>query len=66
MRKKSLFETNRHLRDSEKYRTSLITNVSSSTAIETGEAIQTIAGRMIASTANTTRISRLKQKQSSR
>ena len=34
MSKKSLIETNRYLQDSEKYRNSLITNVSSSTAVE--------------------------------
>lgn len=39
MRKKSLIETNRYLQDSEKYRDSLITNVSSSTAIETGDSV---------------------------
>jgi sulfur relay (sulfurtransferase) DsrC/TusE family protein len=37
MSKKSLIETNRYLQDSEKYRNSLITNVSSSTAIETAD-----------------------------
>jgi hypothetical protein len=65
MRKKSLFETNRHLRDSAKYRTSLLANVSSSTAIETGEATQTIAGKMIASKDSIFHVSRLKRKQSS-
>jgi len=37
MSKKSLIETNRYLQDSEKYRNSLITNVSSSTAVETAD-----------------------------
>ena len=42
MSKKSLIETNRYLQDSEKYRNSLITNVSSSTAIETGDSVWSI------------------------
>jgi len=42
MSKKSLFETNRYLQDSEKYRNSLITNVSSSTAIETADNVWSI------------------------
>ena len=66
MRKKSLFETNPHLRDSVKYRNSLLTNISSSTAIETGEAAQAIAGKMVASKNSIFHISRLKRKQSSR
>ena len=43
MRKKSLIETNPYLQNSKKYRDSLITNVSSSTAIETGDNVQSIA-----------------------
>ena len=42
MSKKSLIETNRYLQDSEKYRNSLITNVSSSTAIETPDSVWSI------------------------
>ena len=42
MSKKSLIETNRYLQDSEKYRNSLITNVSSSTAIETADSVWSI------------------------
>ena len=42
MSKKSLIETNRYLQDSEKYRNSLITNVSSSTAIETGDSVWSV------------------------
>ena len=42
MSKKSLIATNRYLQDSEKYRNSLITNVSSSTAIETGDSVWSI------------------------
>ena len=42
MSKKSLIETNRYLQDSEKYRHSLITNVSSSTAIETADSVWSI------------------------
>ncbi len=46
MSKKSLIETNRYLQDSEKYRNSLITNVSSSTAIETGDDVCSIADKL--------------------
>ena len=42
MSKKSLIETNRYLQDSEKYRHSLITNVSSSTAVETADSVWSI------------------------
>ena len=49
MRKKSLFESNRHLKDADKYRTSLLTNVSSSTAVETNVSVQTVAEQMTAS-----------------
>ena len=42
MIKESLIETNRYLQDSEKYRNSLITNVSSSTAIETGDSVWSV------------------------
>lgn len=43
MRKKSLIETNPYLQNLEKYRDTLITNVSSSTAIETGDSVQSVA-----------------------
>lgn len=43
MTKKSLIETNTHLRDPALYRKGLVTNVSSSTAIETGTTIESIA-----------------------
>jgi hypothetical protein len=46
MHKKSLIETNLYLKNSEKYRQSLITNVSSSTAIETGDNIQSVANTL--------------------
>ena len=39
MNKKSLIETNRYLQDPEKYRNSLITNVSSSTAVEIADSV---------------------------
>ena len=42
MRKKSLIETNPYLQNVEKYRESLITSVSSSTAIETGASVQSV------------------------
>ena len=43
MRKKSLIETNPFLKTPEKYRKALITNIASSTAIETGMPIEEIA-----------------------
>lgn len=42
MKKKSLFDSNPYLKDPEKYRDSLVTNVSSSTAIETDASIKSI------------------------
>ncbi len=48
MRKKSLIETNPYLHDPEKYRRALITNVSSSTAIETGHSVQSVASTLTA------------------
>jgi hypothetical protein len=43
MEQKPLIETNPHLRDPEKFRKALITNVASSTAIETGATVESIA-----------------------
>jgi hypothetical protein len=43
MSKKSLIQTNPYLQNLKKYRDSLITNVSSSTAIETGDNVCSIA-----------------------
>ena len=43
MNKKSLIETNPYLQNSKSYNASLIINVSSSTAIETGENVLSIA-----------------------
>jgi hypothetical protein len=43
MPKKPLIETNAYLRDPALYRKGLVTNVSSSTAIETGTKIEAIA-----------------------
>ena len=43
VRKKPLIETNPYLLDAEKFRKDLITSVSSSTAIETGAKVETIA-----------------------
>lgn len=42
MSKKSLIKTNHYLQDSEKYRNSLIANVSSSTAIEIADSVWSI------------------------
>ena len=53
MKQKPLIETNPYLRDPEKLRKLLITNVSSSTAIETGASVDSIA-RMLQETRNTT------------
>ena len=46
MSKKSLLETNPFLKDPEKYRQALITSVASSTAVETGESIESIARKL--------------------
>lgn len=43
MLKKPLIETNPYLRDPEKYRKALITNISSSTAVETGATVESVA-----------------------
>ena len=43
MEQKPLIETNPYLRDPEKFRKALITNVSSSTAVETGAPVESIA-----------------------
>ena len=43
MQKKSLLQTNPYLRAPEQYRKALVTNVSSSTAIETGATVASIA-----------------------
>jgi len=43
MQKKSLIHTNPYLRTPEQYRKMLVTNVSSSTAIETGASVASIA-----------------------
>jgi hypothetical protein len=47
MEQKPLIETNPYLRDPEKFRKALITNVSSSTAIETGASVESIALTLI-------------------
>ena len=46
MNKKSLIETNPYLQNAKNYNASLITNVSSSTAIETGENVRSIANKL--------------------
>lgn len=43
MEQKPLIETNPYLRDPEKFRKALITSVASSTAVETGATVETIA-----------------------
>ena len=43
MKQKPLIETNPYLRDREKFRKALITSVASSTAIETGATVASIA-----------------------
>ncbi|HEY4731649.1 MAG TPA: hypothetical protein VIH66_00185 [Gammaproteobacteria bacterium] len=47
MVKKALFEPNPHLQYPEDCRVALITNVSSSTAVETGEPVQVVAEKLI-------------------
>ena len=46
MSKKSLLETNPYLKVPEEYRQALIINVASSTAIETGASIESIAHKL--------------------
>jgi hypothetical protein len=46
MLKKPLIATNPYLRAPEKYREALVANVSSSTAIETGAAVESIARKL--------------------
>jgi hypothetical protein len=46
MSKKSLIETNPYLKAPEKYRKALITNVATSTAIETGASIESITRKL--------------------
>ena len=43
MTKKPLIETNQHLKVPSKYRRALIANVASSTAVETGTSVESIA-----------------------
>ena len=47
MEQKPLIETNPYLRDPEKFRKALITNVSSSTAVETGAPVESIARSLV-------------------
>jgi len=47
MKQKPLIETNPYLRDPEKFRKALITNVSSSTAVETGASVESIARALV-------------------
>lgn len=47
MEQKPLIETNPYLRDPEKFRKALITNVSSSTAVETGAPVESIARTLV-------------------
>ena len=47
MKQKPLIETNPYLRNPEKFRKALIANVSSSTAIETGASVESIARTLI-------------------
>ena len=48
MEQKPLIETNPYLRDPEKFQKALITNVSSSTAVETGAPVESIARTLVA------------------
>jgi len=49
VRTPSLLETNPYLKDPDKYQKALITNVSSSSAIETGASVESIEETLIAS-----------------
>jgi hypothetical protein len=46
MEKKSLKQTNPYLKDPEKYYQALITNVATSTAVETGAPVESIARKL--------------------
>lgn len=46
MEKKSLANSNRHLSNATAYRRGLVTNVSSSTAIETGQRVKDVSQRL--------------------
>lgn len=46
MQKKSLIQTNPYLLSPEQYRKALVTNVSSSTAVETGATVASIANTL--------------------
>jgi hypothetical protein len=54
-KQKPLIETNPYLKDLKKYRKALILNVASSTAIETGASVESIA-RMLTDAAKRERI----------
>jgi len=56
MSKKSLLKSNPYLKDPTKYREALITSVSSSTAIETGEPIRQIEAKLNLSRSSAKRI----------
>ena len=47
MHKKSLLKTNPYLQAPDKYRHALITNVASSTAVETGASKESVARKLI-------------------
>jgi hypothetical protein len=47
MTNKPLIETNPYLKDAAKYREALIANVASSTAVETGASVESIARNLI-------------------
>ena len=57
MNKKALIETNPYLKVPEKYRKALITNVSTSTAVETGAPVESFA-RVLAKRETPKRIKR--------
>lgn len=61
MAQKPLIETNPYLRDPEKFRKALITNIATSTAVETGAPIESIARAL----ANRNKSSHLKKPQGS-
>jgi hypothetical protein len=58
MDKKPLANTNRHLRNTAAYRKALLTNVSSSTAIETGDRVADISRNLAKDLADEMVISR--------
>lgn len=66
MPKKTLIETNPYLKSPDKYLEALVANVASSTAIETGKSIETIARSLMKSKTHLNLCRAAKMKKSSK